>query len=369
VKELSLKFKIKSQLKMASVDGFFKQFVDEPDNEMKILGIAGLELTGKDLGVLKKRIEGKKTKDKKGGGGGGGSKPEKKPEVLTPKTSVAGGGGSGEEGDVRDLAAEQKLVERFWEDLEKMDPVTLLSEDVLDAFKYIGFSPDVVLREILHRGQVGGRSSDQIKKDMVDMITIAIIKGSVTEKNLLKTSDAGKVVYKNLQTVYQLETGGAKGKDSTHLTAARVAAAVPGMVIQVLIKRPEFAKTFVGPFGSKSLPAYLRHQAAAACIPECASEKLKEYLIALITAFTADQTKALAKSKDTPADLFDTQLNYVQTTFSGNHPTETLRQRIFKSFSLSSDYEKLSIVADRIKKVKPDFVSLTLQELDAELAK
>lgn len=351
---------------MATVDSFFENFLIDPKNEVKILEMAGLELTGKDLGVLKKRIEGKKVKDEKVAG----KKPERKPEVLTPGTSAVGGERGGREGEgARDLVQEQKLVEKFWEDLEKMDPVTLLSEDVLDAFKYVGFSPDIVLREILHRGQVGGRASDQIKRDMVDMITIAIIKGSVTEKNLQKTSDAGKVVYKNLQTIYQLETGGARGKDSTHLTAARVAAAVPGMVIQVLIKRPEFAKTFVGPFGSKSLPPYLRHQAAAACIPESASEKLKEYLIALITAFTADQTKALAKSKDTPADLFDTQLNYVQTTFNGNHPTEALRQKIFKSFSLSSDFEKLSIVADRIKKVKSDFFSLTLQELDAELAK
>jgi hypothetical protein len=348
---------------MSSVEVFFQNYLKTPEDEESILETAGLELTGKDLEILKRRIEGKKEKDRKKKG----KKPEEeKKETATPPETEAGGK---PEVVVRDLAKEQKNIENFWEELEKMDPTTLLSDSVMDAFKYIGYDPDVVLREFLHRGKAGGKGNEEIKQDMVDIITIAIIKGSVTEKNLKKTSDAGKVVYKNLQTVYQLETGGAKGKDSTHLTAARVAAAVPGMVTQVLIKRPEFAKSFIGPFGSKNLPPYLRHQAAAACIPDSTSPKLKEYLLALITAFTADQTKILAKSKDSSEDLFDAQLNYVQTTFGAKHPTELLRQKIFSSFSLSNDFEKIKLVADRIKKVKSDFTNLTLQELEAELAK
>jgi len=344
--------------KMSSVDEYFSYFCDNPGREVEILEDAIVDLNTKDLDILKKRVDGKKKKLAATG--------KQKVPVYTPGTSVPGGPLVI---DVRDTAAEMKNVDAFWIELEKLDPATLVSQDVLDAFKYIGFDPDVVIKEVLFRGKEAKRTSEEIKKDIVDMVTIAIIKGSVTEKNLQKTSDAGKVMYKKLQDIYKIATGGAKGKDSAHLTVARVAAAVPGIIIHVLIKRPEFSKTFVGPFSSKTLPAYLRHQAAAACIPESTSEKLKDYILGLITAFTADQTKVLAKSKDSAKELFDTQLNYVQKTFSVKHPSEDNRKKIFKNFSLSSDYEKLSIVAAKIKKIKSDFVTLTQAELDEELAK
>jgi hypothetical protein len=341
-----------------TVDGYYSQFLENPQEETKILTDAAMELTGKDLEKLRGRIAGKKEKEEK--------KEGKKPKAEGSKTSAE----SAEGVDLpRDFKKEQKIVDAFWLELELLDPISLVSEEVTDAFKYIGFDPDIVLREILFRGRKAGKKSEDIKKDLVDMVTVAVIKGSVTDKNLKKTSDDGKVFYKKLQETYGLSTGGAKGNDSTHLTVARVAAAVPGMVTQVLVKRPEFSKTFVGPFGSKSLPPYLRHQAAAACIPEGTSEKLKEYLLGLITAFTADQTKTLSNTKDTPDLLYDNQLNFVMTTHNSRHPSEDQRKKIFQSFSLSSDFDKLHMVAVRIKKVKTDFQTLTQQELDAELAK
>jgi len=340
-----------------SVDSYFQRFVENPTEEVEILSEAAMELTGKELEGLKSRVQNKKDKEAKKG----------KSNVNTKKPAAEAS--SSKTDEERNMAAEQKVVEAFWSELEKMDPVSLMSLEVTDAFKYVGYDPDVVLRELLFRGKKAKRSQEELKKDMVDIVTIAIIKGSITEKNLQKTSDAGKLMYKKLQETYNLVTGGAKGRDSTHLTTARVAAAVPGLVTQILIKKPEFAKTFVGPFGSKSLPPYLRHQAAAACIPEGSSEKLKEYLLGLITAYTADQTKNLSKTKDSAEELFDSQLNYVMTTFNGHHPTEEHRKKIFQNFSLSNDFEKLNMVAIKIKKVKTDFQTLTQQELDAELSK
>jgi hypothetical protein len=345
---------------MSSQNDFYQLFMEKPEDEANILSNAAMELTGKDLETLKSRISNKKTKDAKKAG--------KKP-VADDKSVVGTDSSFVQVEPKRDLEREQKLVDAFWLELEGLDPSSLVSTEVTDAFKYVGFDPDVVLREMLYRGQRNGKNGKAIQKDLVDIVTIAIIKGSVTEKNLKKTSDSGKVFYKALQDVYGLATGGAKGKDSTHVTVARVAAAVPGVVTQILIKKPEFSKTFVGPFGSKSLPPYLRHQAAAACIPEQTSEKLKDYLLGLITAFTADQSKTLSNTKDKPEDLFDNQLNYILTTYNSKHPSEAQRKKIFAGFSLSNDFEKLNTVATRIKKIKTDFQTLTQQELDAELNK
>jgi len=342
-----------------TADDFFKQVMEHLEDEEEIMEDAVLELTPEVYNSLKSRLVNKKDRDAKKGKG--------KPATTPAGTATEGGASLKPE---RDLAQEMKDVLEFWKDLEELDTASLVHTDVVSAFQYIGFNPDVIMREVLFRGKKAGKKPAAIMGDMVDMVTIAVIKGSVTTDNLKKLSDAGKVMYKRLQDVYGLETGGAKGKDSTHLTVARVAAAVPGMVIQVLVKRTEFAKTFVGPFGSKTLPAYLRHQAAAACLPGSLSPKLRDYLIGLITAFTADQTKALSKNKkDSAEELFDNQLNFVTTTNASTYPSEKQREAIFKSFSLSNDFPKLSDVAGKIKKVKTDFVTLTQAELDAELAK
>jgi len=334
-----------------SVQSLFDRYLANSDDVAEIMKDAALELSGKDVKALKDKI---KKADKE--------RPESKGELgaadPAQTTTVE-----------RDQEKERKVVELFWAELEKLDPVSLISEEVTEAFKYIGFNPDVVIQELLFRGKKAGKNKDTIVSDLVNIVTIAIIKGSVTEGNLKKTSDKGKVLYKALQNSYDLVTGGSRGKDSTHLTVARVAASVPGIVIQVLIKKPGFAKTFIGPFGSKALPSYLRHQSAAACIPEGSSEKLKDFLIGLITAFTADQSKALSKTKETPEELFDKQLNFVMTTFSSAHPTEENRKKIFQNFSLANDFDKLSIVAAKVKKVKTDFITLTLQELEEELKK
>lgn len=329
-----------------NTNDFYNQFAASPEEEKKILSSAASDLTGTQMEDLKKRIEVKKTKSISSS------------FVTVPSASV-----------VAPAPISAKALDMFWEEIEKLDPITLLSDDVLNAFKYVGFSPDTIISEVMRRGLAAGCSKRDIQVDLVNMVTISILKGSITENNLKKTSDEGKILYKELQARYSLSTGGTKGKDPTTLTVARVAAALPGMVIKILVKKPAFAKSFVGPFSSKSLPPYLRHQASAACIPSSLSEKLKEYLLGLITAYTSDQSKVLSKTKDSADVVYDQQLNFVVITHGSDHPKEDDRRRIFSGYSLVSDYEKLDLVAKRIKKVRSDFATLTLSELETELAK
>jgi len=338
-----------------SVQDFFRRFSDDMSKEADVLEDAAVELSNDDLETLVKRIEGKKRAEAK----------RKSRIPSDPSGSFVKV--EGEASSVPPISA--KELEKFWQDLALMDPVSLLSEEVTDAFKYIGFNPDLVIMEFLKRGKEKNRTPGQIKQDLVNVVTIAIMKGSVTEKNLKKTSDVGKVFFKGLQDSYGLLIGGSKGKDSSHLTVSRIAAAVPGIIVQVLIKRPEFAKTFVGPFNSRSLPSQLKHQAVAACIPERSPERLKNYLLGILSAYTADQSKALSKSKDKPEELFDSQMNFVLTTYGSQHPAETQRVKIFNGLGLSSQFEKMDLVARKIKAVKPDFQVITQAELDEDLTK
>lgn len=340
-----------------SVQDYFMQFNDDMSKEAEILEDAAIMLEAGELDQLTRRIEGKKRAE------------EKRKGKIAKAASAAGSSFVTVPEAVAVVKITTAELDKFWNDLAQMDPTSLMSKDVTDAFQYVGFNPNLVMSEFILRGKGKGRTSAQIKQDLVDVVTIAIMKGSVTDKNLKKTSDAGKVFFKGLQDSYALHVGGSKGKDSTHLTVARIAAAVPGVIVQVLVKKPDFAKTFVGPFNSRSLPSQLKHQAVAACIPEKTPERLKTYLLGILSAYTADQSKALSKSKDTPEELFDNQMNFVLTTYGSQHPEEPQRIKIFNSLGLSSHHDGLDVVARKIKSVKSDFQLMSKAELDEDLTK
>lgn len=260
-------------------------------------------------------------------------------------------------------------LEKFWAELDAMDSDMLLDEQVVKDFQYVGFNPDTILRSVISLGRAAKLNAAEIKKDVARMCTIAVIKGSITDNNLKKMSDEGKRSYSILEERYKLKRGGSKNIDPSVITIARVGAAFPGSIMKILLKRPELAKKFSGPFGSKVLPAYLRHQSAAACIPESLSEEVKAFLLGLITAFTADQSKVISKSKDRPEEIYDKQENFVMQTFSAVHPTEAVRKEIFREWPLDADYDKLRAVATNIMRIKPDFATVTQQELRAAIRK
>jgi hypothetical protein len=279
------------------------------------------------------------------------SKPGTKQPKAKPKTEV-----------------KQSEVDKFWKDLESMDINTLIDPQILDDFRYVGFDPNTILRTIITKGKAAKKSSQEIRTDIASMCVIAIMKGSITDNNVRKMSDAGKRTYSKLEETYGLKRGGTKGVDPSVATIARVGAAFPGAMMQVLLKNPDLAKKFSGPFSSKVLPSYLRHQSAAAIIPDSCNSKLKDFLLGLITAYTSDQSKTISRSKDSASELFDRQQNFVSQTNSAMFPSETVRKSLFKHMTLENDYDSLVTVATAIKKVDSSFNVLSLEDLKTMMA-
>jgi hypothetical protein len=324
------------------------------DEKVTILSEAETVLTKTQLKAFKKQVEELETDsdDDDDGVTPAPSSKEVKGKVVVPSAEVT-------EAD----------LEKFWEELDVLDLKTLLDDQVIKDFQYVGFNPDTILRSVIALGRAAKRDSAGIKKDIANMCTIAVIKGSVTDNNLKKMSDEGKRTYSTLEERYKLKRGGSKGMDPTVVTVARVGAAFPGSIMRILVNKPDLAKKFAGPFGTKALPPYLRHQSAAACIPETLDEPTKSFLLGLITAFTADQSKVISRSKDKPDELFDRQENFVTQTYSSNHPTEEVRKSIFKQWTLDADYAKLKLVADNITKIRADFSVITQPALKAAISK
>lgn len=337
----------------AAIDIFFNEFTVKPEDKDKILTSASMTLNKKNYAALEKRVG--KYVDM--------MKDDDEEETETAKPSETGGAPVNTQ-----VVISEKALGDFWTEIETLDVSTLISEDVVKDFEYQGFNPNELLRSVMLKGLGKGKDKSDIQKDIVDMVTIAVIKGSITDKNIEKLSDKGKLAYKKFEDDYGLKKGGSKGKEATHITVARIAAAMPGIVMKVLEQKNTLAKQFAGPFGSSALPYYLRHQASAACIPSGTPQRLKDFLLGLITAYTADQTKALSNSKSGAEELFDKQSNFVMTTFNSTHPVDTTRIEIFKKFTVEADHDKLSIVAAKIKKVKTDFVILTATQIGEDIA-
>lgn len=255
----------------------------------------------------------------------------------------------------KEMVISEAVLEKFWKDLESMSDDQLLQESVIQAFQYVGFNPDAVMRSIIKRGRASKKEDRDILTDIGSMCTIAILKGSITDTNLKKMSDEGKAAYGVLEATYGLKKNGSRGVDPDVITVARVGAAFPGSIMKILMKKPELAKKFSGPFGSKALPSYLRHQSAAACIPDSLDETAKGFLLGLITAFTSDQSKTISKTKDKPEEIFERQDNFVTQTHSSHHPDESTRKALFKSMTLIADYDKLNGVATLATKIMKDF--------------
>jgi hypothetical protein len=331
-------------------------------DRMKTVEEAQEKLSGTQMKLFRKSI--KKIED------------EEKEAVMTdddtkdtPVTSAAKGK-EPEEGKKElsmDVSEPDALV--FWNEIDSMSGDELLSDQVVLDFSYVGFDPNTILKSIISRGRAAQRSKDEIKTDIADMCTIAAVKGSITENNLKKMPDGGKRFYEKIEARYGLKKGGSKGVAPDVITIARVGAAFPGPMMKILMKRSDLAKKFSGPFGSKVLPSYLRHQSSAACIPESLNQNAKDFLLGIITAFTSDQSKVISKDKKrTPLEIYEDQENFINQTHSSSYPSEKVRKSIFSSWTLIADFDKLNMVAANIIKVNKTFTLISSEDLQTAIS-
>jgi hypothetical protein len=342
---------------------YVARYINQNDaDRMKTVEEAQENLSGTQMKLFRKSI--KKIED------------EEKEEAMTdndtkdtPATStVKGKEPEGTKNEVsKDVSESDALM--FWNEIDSMSGDELLSEQVVLDFSYVGFDPNTILKSIISRGRAAKRSKDEIKSDIADMCSIAAVKGSITENNLKKMSDGGKRFYEKIEARYGLKKGGSKGVAPDVITIARVGAAFPGSMMKILMKKSDLAKKFSGPFGSKILPSYLRHQSSAACIPESLGQNAKDFLLGIITAFTSDQSKVISRDKKrTPLEIYENQENFINQTHSSNYPSEKVRKSIFSSWTLIADFEKLNMVAANVIKVNKSFTLISSEDLQTAIS-
>lgn len=256
--------------------------------------------------------------------------------------------------------SEQEL-RSMWDMVDNAD-VTMISPDVIEAFKYQGFNPDAVLKSLMKSKKSAKISNPDFLKDITTLCALAVIKGSITDKNIKKMSDKGKSQYDLLEKRYNIVRGGGKGKPAEVVTVARIAAAFPGKVVQLLQTKQVPGRDFIGEFHTHKLPGVLKHQALAACIPKDFAERSKDFLLDLITVFSVDQTRTISRTKEGSAELIERQKQFTNVSHGGAYPPENQRKMIIKIFQWNEIFPLITPVATHVKGKWNDFHLVTQQE-------
>jgi hypothetical protein len=242
----------------------------------------------------------------------------------------------------------------MWKQIDALD-VTLISDEVIASFQYQGFNPDAILKSLLSSKKKNGINNKQFLSDVSTLCAITIIKGSITDTNLKKMSEQGRIKYGELETRYGISRGGGRNRPAEVITVARIAATFPGKIIELLQSGKIPGRVFVSDLQTHKLPSALRHQALAACIPQTLKERSKNFLLDLVTAFSVDQTRVISKDKSDIAAQIDRQHQFTLTSHSGPYPSEDVRKKIFTKFNWQSHFDLITPVATHIKTKWPAF--------------
>lgn len=256
----------------------------------------------------------------------------------------------------------------MWKLIDEHD-VTLLDPEVVEAFKYQGFNPDAILKSLMKSKKTAKIDNSEFLRDITTLCALAVIKGSITDKNIKKMSDKGKTQYDLLEKRYGITRGGGRGKPAEVVTVARIAAAFPGKVVQLLQTQKVPGRDFVGEFQTHKLPGVLKHQALAACVPKDLAERSREFLLDLITVFSVDQTRTISRTKDSAMDLIDRQKQFTNVSHGGAYPPEPMRKMIIKGFNWNDIFILINPVATHVKGKWNDFHMVTQQQFMEDINK
>nr|WDD63197.1 nucleocapsid [blackberry line pattern virus] len=261
----------------------------------------------------------------------------------------------GKEHEGSSATVTESMIQMMWIKVNDADVSTFDRESV-KVYLHQGFSPNKVLESMMIMAKKSGISDDQMITDIMSFCAISVIRGSINEHNFKKLSEEGKKHYLELEKKYSVKRGSGRNEAPNVLTVSRIGSAFPGKIIQLLADGKVSARKFIGPFKSHLLPNLMRHQAFAAVIPSTLNEVAKEFLLNLVTAFSADQTIAINPNKKTklsPEVVFETQRSFIQIISDNEYPPEQVRLKIFRTFT--SNYDEMLGTARALQKIVPEF--------------
>ncbi|UFE16636.1 nucleocapsid protein [Brassica campestris chinensis coguvirus 1] len=263
--------------------------------------------------------------------------------------------------------SEDELSE-LWDKIDNYE-LTGIDVDAFKIFEYQGFNPSAILGSIKAAAELKKVDEDTMMMDIVYMCAVAAIKGAVNDHNIKRMSPTATARIKFLEERYGVKRGGGRGEPPNVITFSRVAASFPGIIMRLIQQGRIPARDFIGPLKSNTLPAVMRHQAFAAVIPRTLRERAREFLLALSTAFSVDQSYCIRpdkKEKFVVEEVFEKQRNFIQIAANARYPKEAVRITMFKKLQL--EHDAVIDCARAVQAKIPDFRILTREEFTQAMA-
>lgn len=287
--------------------------------------------------------------------------------VFTPAPTAPGTSEKGKEKQISKEEISETEMQDMWSKIDILD-VSTIDPEALRVFEYEGFNPDMILRTLLMGKKRNNVTQSSFLSDILIMCGMAIIKGTVNERNFKKMKKQGQDEFVRLESTYGLVRGGGRNLDAEKVNVSRIAATFPGKVLQLLQAKKVTPREYYGPMKSSSLPAVIRHQALAACIPRNLPEQTRNYFLGLITAFSVDQSIVIsaAKKPDVEKLLLD-QGNFIRVAHSGKYPPEAIRVTIFRQYDWTSMFDDLQTCAKALKKADDTFILIDKAQFRSDI--
>jgi len=259
-------------------------------------------------------------------------------------------------------------VERIITLISTKDIAQLRAED-FDKFQYQGFDPYKIVAALAKIKADKNISNETFQDDVMQMVAIGMIKGSITEKNITKMSEEGQSSVNGLMTKYGMKKGGGKNQPSNVITFPRVMATFPDVCVKMIsvLGGKEFRG---GPFLSTRLPAFMQVQVFPAIVPKGLKQRSKTFLLTAALCYSVDQTVQIAEMKNPDVKaICATQSNFIQVGHNSPVAIDATRVTVFKSLSFANNYSRIKSVLDDYKsKVDPTFEILSMEEFVSDVA-
>lgn len=233
--------------------------------------------------------------------------------------------------------------------------LSIFSADEFDKFRFQGFDPNKIAETLLKIKKEKNVPQDVFERDVVVMVGVAVLKGSVTENNLRRISDEGRQSIMDLQKKYNIVHGGGQGQAATVITYPRVAATFPDVAIRMISLVG--ARDYPGqPMQSVGLPTFMKQQVFASVIPRQMSGSVQAFLLKAVLCYSVDQTIAIGRI-DSPdiVKLLATQGPFVKLAHQSPVAKEDARIALFKSLDWSGAYKMIAQVIAKYQVFDKDY--------------
>lgn len=217
-------------------------------------------------------------------------------------------------------------------------------------FAYEGFDPLDIIKTLHTKAQAQRLSDQDFISDMAVIVTIGLMRGTLSSKSINKTSRAGQTRIQQLRSRYGLVEKVSKD-NARAITVPRVVNSFPFLASRIN-KELSLSRGFSGPFESRNLPLPMQHVAFASQIPYGLADTTS-LLADAYMGFSLDMSVTVNRHQvdvGTLTNLYTQQNTYFQAAMNSPIYNREERIRMLIELGLTSQ-ESFTVITNQANRL------------------